>query len=99
MDMPGSFPLPNGEVWVQCEEPGVLPQLEGVAVDQRTGVLYATQEDVGLWRIPLPLGARLGISGAAVYDALVGAAAKQHRRPLTSRDARAPRLRRARGRN
>jgi 3-phytase len=56
MEMPGSFPLPNGEVWVPCEEPGVLPQLEGVAVDQRTGVLYATQEDVGLWRISLPLG-------------------------------------------
>jgi 3-phytase len=56
MEMPGSFPLPNGEIWVPCEEPGVEPQLEGVAVDQRTGVLYATQEDVGLWRIPLPLG-------------------------------------------
>jgi 3-phytase len=25
-------------------------------VDQRTGTLYAAQEDVGLWRLPLPLG-------------------------------------------
>lgn len=33
--------------------------------------------------------ARLGISGGAVYDALVGAAARQHRRPLVSGDARA----------
>jgi predicted nucleic acid-binding protein len=33
--------------------------------------------------------ARLRISGGAVYDALVGAAARQHRQPLTSRDARA----------
>ncbi len=33
--------------------------------------------------------ARLGISGGAVYDALVGAAARQHRRLLASRDARA----------
>jgi predicted nucleic acid-binding protein len=33
--------------------------------------------------------ARLGISGGAVYDALVGAAARQHQRSLTSRDARA----------
>jgi 3-phytase len=41
---------------VPCEEPGIGPQLEGVAVDQRTGTLYATQEDVGLWRIELPLG-------------------------------------------
>jgi hypothetical protein len=33
--------------------------------------------------------ARLAISGGAVYDALAGAAARQHRRPLVSRDARA----------
>ncbi|HUG49283.1 MAG TPA: type II toxin-antitoxin system VapC family toxin [Candidatus Limnocylindria bacterium] len=33
--------------------------------------------------------ARLGISGGAVYDALVGAAARQHRRTLLSGDARA----------
>ena len=33
--------------------------------------------------------ARLGVSGGAVYDALVGAAARQHRRPLVSADARA----------
>jgi predicted nucleic acid-binding protein len=33
--------------------------------------------------------ARLGISGGAVYDALVGAAAQQHRRKLVSGDVRA----------
>ena len=33
--------------------------------------------------------AGLGISGGAVYDALVGAAARQHRLPLLSADARA----------
>jgi predicted nucleic acid-binding protein len=33
--------------------------------------------------------ARLGISGGAVYDALVGAAARQHGRSLVSVDARA----------
>jgi hypothetical protein len=33
--------------------------------------------------------ARLGISGGAVYDALVGAAARQHQRPLASGDGRA----------
>ncbi|MEV7226920.1 phytase [Polymorphospora sp. NPDC051019] len=54
--MPGTFALPDGSTWVPCEEPGVLPQFEGVAVDQRSGVLYAAQEDVGLWRLPLPLG-------------------------------------------
>ena len=33
--------------------------------------------------------ARLGVSGGAVYDALVAAAARQHGRPLVSGDARA----------
>lgn len=33
--------------------------------------------------------AGMGISGGAVYDALVGAAARQHQQPLVSRDARA----------
>ena len=33
--------------------------------------------------------ASLGIAGGSVYDALVGAAARQHRRPLLSRDTRA----------
>ncbi len=56
--IPSTFPLPDGTTWVPCEEPGVGPQLEGVSVDQRTGVLYATQEDVGLWRIALPFGTR-----------------------------------------
>ncbi|MBC6457072.1 phytase [Actinomadura sp. HBU206391] len=56
LTMPGTFPLPDGTTWVPCEEPGVLPQLEGVAVDQASGVLYAAQEDVGLWRLQLPLG-------------------------------------------
>ncbi|MDR7382724.1 phytase [Promicromonospora iranensis] len=54
--MPSEFALPDGTTWVPCEEPGVGPQLEGLAVDRRTGTLYAAQEDVGLWRVPLPLG-------------------------------------------
>ncbi|QZO00978.1 phytase [Chenggangzhangella methanolivorans] len=29
------------------------PQFEGLAVDLRAGVLYAGQEDVGIWRIPI----------------------------------------------
>jgi len=56
--IPSTFPLPDGTTWVPCEQPGVGPQLEGVSVDQRTGVLYAAQEDVGLWRIGLPFGAQ-----------------------------------------
>jgi 3-phytase len=54
--VPAEFRLPDGSTWVPCEEPGVLPQLEGVSVDQANGTVYAAQEDVGLWRIKLPLG-------------------------------------------
>jgi 3-phytase len=56
LDMPSTFALPDGTSWTPCEEPGVGPQFEGSAVDQRSATLYSTQEDVGLWRIPLPFG-------------------------------------------
>lgn len=36
------------------------PQLEGMTVDQRSGVLYAGQEDVGIWRVDLRSGRRDG---------------------------------------
>lgn len=36
------------------------PQFEGLVVDQRTGILYAGQEDVGIWRIDLRNGTRAG---------------------------------------
>ncbi|RXZ72981.1 phytase [Agromyces albus] len=55
-EIPSSFPLPDGTTWTPCNEPGIGPQLEGVTVDQRSGVLYAGQEDVGLWRVQLPFG-------------------------------------------
>ncbi|MGO0577926.1 phytase [Ornithinimicrobium panacihumi] len=59
IEMPGSFPLPDGTTWVPCEEPGVGPQFEGVAVDRQTGTLFAAQEDVGLWSIKVtPKGFR-----------------------------------------
>jgi len=53
LSLPGSFRLPNGTTWTPCDEPGVGPQVEGVVVDPATGVLYAAQEDVALWRIDL----------------------------------------------
>ena len=37
---------------------GLEPQFEGLAVDQRNGVLYAGQEDVGIWRSPLAKATR-----------------------------------------
>jgi 3-phytase len=67
--LPDTFPLlpaavpipatlrPRGlPMWSPCEEPGEGPQLEGTVVDADLHVLYTAQEDVGIWRIPLPLG-------------------------------------------
>lgn len=51
-DLPSSFNV-GGTQWSPCEEPGDLPQVEGMVVDRATNVLYAGQEDVGIWRIPL----------------------------------------------
>jgi 3-phytase len=48
LDLPSSF---GG--WTPCAEPGEGPQVEGMVVDRTNGVLYAAQEDVGVWRIPL----------------------------------------------
>ncbi|MEU0270278.1 phytase, partial [Streptomyces sp. NPDC006307] len=51
LDLPSAFPLPNGSSWSPCAEPGELPQVEGMVVDPANGVLYAGQEDVGIWRL------------------------------------------------
>ncbi|GAA2910434.1 phytase [Streptosporangium fragile] len=51
LDLPGSFRLPDGTTWTPCAEPGELPQVEGMVVDADRDVLYAAQEDVGIWRM------------------------------------------------
>ena len=48
--------------------------------------VFLGSDEAGTLSAQLP---RLRISGGAVYDALVGAAARQHRRRLVSADARA----------
>lgn len=53
LDLPARFRLPDGTDWTPCAEPGEDPQVEGMVVDPATGMLYAAQEDVGLWRVPL----------------------------------------------
>lgn len=53
--LPSAFRLPNGTTWTPCDEPGVLPQVEGMVVDPATGTLFAAQEDVGIWKVPLAL--------------------------------------------
>jgi 3-phytase len=53
LDLPREFRLPDGTTWTPCLEPGEDPQVEGMVVDTKAGVLYAAQEDVALWRIRL----------------------------------------------
>lgn len=53
---PSTFRLPGGANWSPCTEPGEGPQLEGLVVDPTTRVLYAGQEAVALWRMPLVNG-------------------------------------------
>ena len=52
IDLPASFRV-GGGTWTPCLEPGERPQVEGMVVDRVDNVLYAAQEDVGIWRIPL----------------------------------------------
>ncbi|HEX6354896.1 phytase [Actinophytocola sp.] len=64
VDLPSSFGS-----WTPCAEPGEGPQVEGMVVDRTTGVLYAAQEDVGVWRIPL---SRKGFGQPALVDRVRG---------------------------
>ncbi|MFF8830948.1 phytase [Streptomyces sp. NPDC015131] len=59
IDLPSSFRLPDGTAWSPCGEPDELPQVEGMVVDPANGMLYAGQEDVGIWRV------RADLTGAA----------------------------------
>ncbi|NUP82599.1 MAG: phytase [Nonomuraea sp.] len=51
LDLPASFTLPDASTWTPCLEPGEQPQVEGMVVDGARDVLYAAQEDVGVWRL------------------------------------------------
>ncbi|CRK56266.1 probable phytase [Alloactinosynnema sp. L-07] len=53
VDLPAAFAV-DGGTWAPCAEPGERPQVEGMVVDG--DVVYAAQEDVGIWRIPLRWG-------------------------------------------
>ncbi|MEV6630557.1 phytase [Actinoplanes sp. NPDC051470] len=60
LDLPKAFTLRDGSSWTPCAEPGEDPQVEGMVVDADRNVLYAGQEDVGLWRIGLSPDGRFG---------------------------------------
>ncbi|MFE7775401.1 phytase [Streptomyces sp. NPDC057445] len=58
LELPSSFRLPNGRSWAPCAEPDELPQVEGMVVDPANGMLYAGQEDVGMWRMRADLSGK-----------------------------------------
>jgi 3-phytase len=50
--LPASFRLPSGGSFTPCvEAEGEGPQVEGMTVDAGRGLLFAAQEDVGIWKI------------------------------------------------
>jgi 3-phytase len=68
LDFPASFKLSNGKTWTPCEDPGDRPQFEGMVFDQTTSTLYAAQEDIGIWRIPLTGGDHLKAGKPALLE-------------------------------
>lgn len=46
----GSFTLPDGTSWAPCTDPGEEPHAEGMVVDEERGLVYISQEGVGIWR-------------------------------------------------
>jgi 3-phytase len=49
-DLPESFSLPAGGTWSAChDDDGELSQVEGMVVDDYSGILYLGQEQVGWW--------------------------------------------------
>jgi 3-phytase len=50
IELPSSFRVPGGN-WSPCEDPGDLPQVEGMVVDAPNDRAFLGQEDVGIWRV------------------------------------------------
>ena len=49
-DLPEVFNLPSGGTWNAChDDDGELSQVEGMVVDDYSGILYLGQEQVGWW--------------------------------------------------
>ena len=49
-DLPETFALPGGGTWNAChDDDGELSQVEGMVVDDYSGILYLGQEQVGWW--------------------------------------------------
>lgn len=47
------------DLWIENEDDALLdfsPQFEGTVIDRTTGIIYAGQEDVGIWTVPVTGG-------------------------------------------
>ncbi|GAA2493000.1 phytase [Winogradskya humida] len=69
LDLPSAFTLRNGTSWTPCEDPGEAPQVEGMVIDPKTNALYASQEDVALWRIDLRTKHRTAVEYVTEFGA------------------------------
>jgi 3-phytase len=49
--LPDTFTLPDGTSWAPCQDPGDLPQVEGMVVDPARGVAFLGQEVIGIWKV------------------------------------------------
>lgn len=58
--LPHVFAVPGGS-WTPCEDPGDLPQVEGMVVDDKRDILFAGQEDVGIWRVKVTAAGFSGV--------------------------------------
>lgn len=57
LKLPNEFKLPNKAMWTPCQDDdGQEAQVEGMVIDGLHGVLYAAQEQVGIWRISFTNG-------------------------------------------
>jgi 3-phytase len=58
LSLPNTFTMPNGSSWTPCfnpSHPDWQAHVEGMVVDPTTGVMWADQELVGLWKITTDL--------------------------------------------
>ena len=78
-DLPEVFSLPGGGTWNAChDDDGELSQVEGMVVDDYSGILYLGQEQVGWWATSVSKPARhlalvdrvreFGVPYARVFD-------------------------------
>ncbi|GAT74558.1 3-phytase [Microbacterium sp. HM58-2] len=70
--LPAEFTMPDGSSWTTCDDPGQYAQVEGMAVDEKTGTAYLGQELVGIWKVDADLTGEPELVDTAVEFGLPG---------------------------